>query len=133
VVSAFIVLIVSCHPIRIKSYFMREVQAASPFRIATASLHCAPLMTITEKPTAAISTFGACCLLLSMAATPAHAMAQQVGREQEIVDLKLGQRVQVDDGTCPTGEIKEVSGARMTANGIQRTRKCIPRFAPKPK
>lgn len=90
-------------------------------------------MTHPVRPIAATSTFGVCCLVLIMAATAAHAMAQQVGREQEIVDLKLGQRVLVDDGTCPTGEIKEVSGARMTANGILRTRKCIPRFAPKAK
>jgi hypothetical protein len=81
------------------------------------------------------SLLGLCCLFLALplAAPAAHAMAQQVGREQEIVDLKLGQRVLVDDGTCPTGQIKEVSGARMTTSGIMRTRKCIPRFAPKPK
>jgi hypothetical protein len=81
------------------------------------------------------SMLGLCCLLLALtlAAPAARAMAQQVGREQEIVDLKLGQRVLVDDGTCPAGQIKEVSGARMTASGIMRTRKCIPRLAPKPK
>jgi hypothetical protein len=57
----------------------------------------------------------------------AHAMIDQVGREQDIVDLRLGQRIQVDDGTCPQGQIKEVSGAKMGPNGIERARKCIPR------
>jgi hypothetical protein len=51
----------------------------------------------------------------------------QVGREQDIVDLRLGQRIQVDDGTCPQGQIKEVSGARMGPNGVERARQCIPR------
>ncbi len=61
------------------------------------------------------------------------AMAQQVGREDDIVNLRLGQRIKVDDGTCPAGQVKEVSGAKMTANGIERTRKCIPRLGPKTK
>jgi hypothetical protein len=62
-------------------------------------------------------------------ATPA--MAQLVSREQDIVDLRLGQRVLVDDGSCPAGQIKEVSGAQMTTTGIVRTRKCIPRLGTK--
>jgi hypothetical protein len=56
---------------------------------------------------------------------------QQVSREQDIVDLRLGQRILVDDGSCPAGQIKEVSGARMTATGILRAIKCIPRLGPK--
>jgi hypothetical protein len=60
-------------------------------------------------------------------------LAQQVGREQDIADLKLGQRMLVDDGTCPAGQIKQVSGARMTSTGIVRVRKCIPRLGPKTK
>jgi len=71
------------------------------------------------------------CLILLLAlvlfGSAAHAMIDQVGREQDLVDLRLGQRVQVDDGTCPQGQIKEVSGARMGPNGIERARKCIPR------
>ena len=55
-------------------------------------------------------------------------MAEQVSREQDIVDLRLGQRIQVDDGSCPAGQIKEVSGATMTASGILRAQKCIPRL-----
>lgn len=61
------------------------------------------------------------------------ASAQTVGREQDITDLRLGQRVLVDDGTCPAGQVKEVSGARLTENGVMRTSKCIPRFGPKRK
>jgi hypothetical protein len=59
------------------------------------------------------------------------ASAQQVAREQDIVNLRLGQRVKVDDGTCPAGQIKEVSGAKMIAAGVVHTRKCIPRLGPK--
>jgi hypothetical protein len=59
------------------------------------------------------------------------AKADQVMREQDIVDLRLGQRVQVDDGSCPAGEIKEVSGARMTPAGVLRVQKCVPRLGPK--
>jgi hypothetical protein len=59
------------------------------------------------------------------------AMADQVSREQDIIDLRLGQRVLVDDGSCPAGQIKEVSGAQMTANGVIRARKCIPRLGTK--
>lgn len=61
------------------------------------------------------------------------ARAQQVGREQDITNLRLGQRVRVDDGTCPAGQIKEVSGSKMTPAGVERTRKCIPRLAAKMK
>jgi hypothetical protein len=57
--------------------------------------------------------------------------AQQVGREQDIVNLRLGQRIKVDDGTCPAGQIKEVSGAKMVEAGVVHTRKCIPRLGPK--
>jgi hypothetical protein len=49
------------------------------------------------------------------------------------VGLRLGQRVLVDDGTCPAGQVKEVSGAKMTPAGVTPARKCIPRLAPKKK
>ena len=54
-------------------------------------------------------------------------------REQDVVDLKLGQRVRIDDGTCPAGQIKEISGTKMTTSGVVRARKCIPRLGPKQK
>ena len=68
---------------------------------------------------------------LALFALATSAMADQVSREQDIVDLRLGQRIQVDDGSCPAGQIKEISGARMTASGILRAIKCIPRLGPK--
>jgi hypothetical protein len=64
-------------------------------------------------------------------ALAAPALAEQVSREQEIVNLRLGQRIMVDDGSCPAGQIKEVSGTQMTATGIVRARKCIPRLGTK--
>jgi hypothetical protein len=60
-------------------------------------------------------------------ATNCTASAQTVSREHDIVDLRLGQRVMVDDGSCPAGQIKEVTGSTMTASGITRTSKCVPR------
>jgi hypothetical protein len=68
-------------------------------------------------------------LVLALLATPV--LAQQVSREQDIVEMRLGQRILVDDGSCPAGQIKEVSGAQMTTTGVARTRKCIPRLGPK--
>ena len=59
------------------------------------------------------------------------ALAEQVAREQDIVELRLGQRILVDDGSCPTGQIKEVSGAQITTTGVVRVRKCIPRLGTK--
>ena len=59
------------------------------------------------------------------------AMEGQVSREQDIGNLQLGQRIKVDDGSCPAGQIKEISGARMSASGVVRAQKCIPRLGPK--
>lgn len=68
-------------------------------------------------------------LVFCLLASPC--IAQQVGNERDIVDLRLGQRIQVDDGTCPAGQIKEVSGSQMTTSGVLRTRKCVPRLGTK--
>jgi hypothetical protein len=59
---------------------------------------------------------------------PASALQGQVSREHDIVNLQLGQRIKVDDGTCPAGQIKEISGSKMTAGGVVRAQKCIPRI-----
>ena len=48
-------------------------------------------------------------------------------REPEPGELRLGQRVYVDDGTCPAGQIKEVAGANPTASGVVRSRPCVAR------
>jgi hypothetical protein len=79
---------------------------------------------------AAIGVLPASTVLLLLA-TAAIAQQQQVSREQDILDLRLGQRILVDDGSCPAGQIKEVSGAKMTPAGVTRTSKCIPRLGPK--
>ncbi|MBB5046421.1 uncharacterized protein (DUF2342 family) [Rhodopseudomonas rhenobacensis] len=69
-----------------------------------------------------------------MAASMQTASAiEQVPREQDIIELRLGQRIQVDDGSCPTGQIKEILGATLTASGVTRTRSCVPRFGTKKK
>jgi hypothetical protein len=64
---------------------------------------------------------------LALLPVKSSALQGQVSREQDIGNLQLGQRVRVDDGTCPPGQIKEIMGARMSASGIVRTQKCIPR------
>jgi hypothetical protein len=64
-----------------------------------------------------------------LAASPVR--AEIVAREQDIAELRLGQRILVDDGSCPAGQIKEVAGSQMTTSGVLRTRKCIPRLGPK--
>ena len=69
--------------------------------------------------------------LLCALAVPAA--AQQVSREQDIVGLRLGQRIKVDDGTCPAGQVKEVSGTKMTSGGVVAAKKCIPRVKAKTK
>ena len=46
--------------------------------------------------------------IAALLALASAALAQVVSREQDIADLRLGQRVLVDDGSCPAGQIKEV-------------------------
>jgi Family of unknown function (DUF6719) len=87
-------------------------------------------MTVSHAGFACILLLG---LLLLGLAQIWPARAQYVGREQDIVNLRLGQRVLVDDGTCPAGQIKQVSGSKMTPTGVVAARKCIPRLGPKKK
>jgi hypothetical protein len=68
-------------------------------------------------------------MTLTVATMPAA--ANPVAREQDIVNLRLGQRVLVDDGTCPAGQIKEVLGAKLVAAGVLARRKCVSRTGPK--
>ena len=68
---------------------------------------------------------------IALAAVATSALAERVSREQDIVGLRLGQHIMVDDGSCPAGQIKEVSGAQMTTTGVARSSKCIPRLGPK--
>jgi hypothetical protein len=82
-----------------------------------------PAMKISRTSRLSVSLLAGVALALSATS----AMAEQVQREQDIVNLRLGQRIMVDDGSCPAGQIKEVSGAKMSPNGIQRAVKCIAR------
>jgi hypothetical protein len=71
---------------------------------------------------------------LALAGLTTSALAEQtVAREQDIVGLRLGQRIRVDDGSCAAGQIKEVSGAKMTGTGVLASQKCVPRLAGKKK
>ena len=71
---------------------------------------------------ATIFAVGAALLL---ATTPA--LAARVSHESEITSLRLGQHIYVDDGTCPAGQIKEITGSKLTPQGIAFTRKCLDR------
>jgi len=46
---------------------------------------------------------------------------------REPLEVRLGQRVYVDDGTCPQGQVKEIVGARLSPAGVERTRRCVSR------
>ncbi|SDE53875.1 hypothetical protein SAMN05216337_102885 [Bradyrhizobium brasilense] len=73
--------------------------------------------------------------LVSVAALGAMAQSaaaeQSYMREGDIVDLRVGQRVLVDDGSCPAGQIKQVVGSRLSQSGVVRTSSCVPRLAKK--
>ena len=64
-------------------------------------------------------------------AGPAMAQLQIYPREQDVPEVRLGQRVQVDDGSCPTGQIKEILGTTLTTAGVTRVSKCVPRLGTK--
>jgi hypothetical protein len=98
-------------------------------------------MTIDRNHPYAIEAFGTRALLKTFcvlatfgifAQLPAMA-AQPLSSEPAAGQLRLGQRVKVDDGTCPAGQIKEVSGTKMTSTGVVPARKCVSRVGPKTK
>jgi len=64
-----------------------------------------------------------------LAAAPARGGSVPVAIQHEPPEgaMRLGQRVRVDDGTCPTGKVKEVTAAQLTPQGIVRTRVCVKR------
>ena len=58
------------------------------------------------------------------------AEAQVLAREPASGSLRPGERVLVDDNSCPRGQIKEIVGGRSTpGKGVvmRRVRRCIPR------
>ena len=54
-----------------------------------------------------IAVRATCVSVLISLVLASSARANTVPREQDIADLRLGQRVLVDDGTCPAGQIKD--------------------------
>jgi len=68
-----------------------------------------------------------CIALFVSLLSAVPASADIVMRESDIQNLRLGQHVYVDDGSCPTGQIREVTGVKLTAAGVARVRKCSDR------
>jgi hypothetical protein len=67
----------------------------------------------------------AICAMLTL--TAATASAQPVlKREPAAGGLRAGKRVLVDDGSCPKGQIKQVTGGSRD-KGVRRSRRCIKR------
>ena len=62
-------------------------------------------------------------------ATPA--LAEMVSRETDISGIRLGQHYLVDDGSCPAGQIKQITGTKLTATGILSVKKCVDRKSAK--
>jgi hypothetical protein len=71
------------------------------------------------------------CLGFALRPLPSAALQGQVAQQNQIINLQVGQRIKVDDGTCPAGQIKEIFGAKMAGAGVVREQKCIPRLGPK--
>lgn len=66
--------------------------------------------------------------VLGLCVSASSALAQNLPhREPPEGELRLGQRVYIDDGSCPAGQVKQVTGARLTPQGIVRERECVSR------
>jgi hypothetical protein len=65
-------------------------------------------------------------LIVASTFTATNALAVMALR-REPPDLRLGQRIRVDDGTCPTGQVKEVTAAKLTGQGVGRKAVCVKR------
>jgi hypothetical protein len=70
---------------------------------------------------------GALIAVALIGTTSSALAAERVTQESEITSLRIGQHVYVDDGTCPAGQIKEITGSKLTAQGVAFTRKCLDR------
>jgi hypothetical protein len=71
--------------------------------------------------------WGAFIAVALIGATSSAIAAERVTQESEITSLRIGQHVYVDDGTCPAGQIKEITGSKLTPQGVAFTRKCLDR------
>ena len=67
---------------------------------------------------------------IALAAPPAPA-ATILKKEPDMGKLKFGQVVLVDDGKCPPGQVREVTGGDHVKVGgkrqFERTYRCVPR------
>ncbi len=73
----------------------------------------------------------ACCAVATATAAAAlwltaASAATTISKEPPTGALRYGQRLLVDDGSCPAGQIKELTGSK-SANGVKRLRRCIKR------
>jgi hypothetical protein len=68
---------------------------------------------------------------LAATGTATSARAEILKKEPPMGQLREGQTVLVDDGTCPQGQIKKVIGGNHTKVGgtkqILRNHQCVPR------
>jgi hypothetical protein len=69
---------------------------------------------------------------LALAAWTLAASAETVSRESDITHIRLGQRILVDDGSCKAGEIKQITGTKLTPQGISTVKQCVNRRTARP-
>lgn len=69
---------------------------------------------------------------LALAAWTLPASAEIVSRESDITHIRLGQHILVDDGSCKAGEIKQVTGTKLTPQGISTVKQCVNRRTARP-
>jgi hypothetical protein len=73
----------------------------------------------------------AASLFTFVAVAPAFGQTPILKREPQMGALREGQKALVDDGTCPPGRIKEVTGGNHVLAGgtkhIERSSRCIRR------
>ncbi|EFI51776.1 DUF6719 family protein [Afipia sp. 1NLS2] len=69
---------------------------------------------------------------LAFVAWMVPASAEIVSRESDITSIRLGQRIWVDDGSCKAGEIKQITGTKLTPQGVGTVKQCVSRKGPRP-
>jgi uncharacterized protein DUF6719 len=65
-------------------------------------------------------------IALCLPVTPVIAAQQILKQEPPMPALKEGQRVLVDNGACPAGQVQEVRGGSFVKH-IARSYRCVPR------
>jgi hypothetical protein len=75
-----------------------------------------------------LSLTGLAVIALVGAAMPAHDAKAATTLNREPATLRLGERVLVDDGICPTGQIREILGvSSKDGTRVERRAQCISR------